>query len=119
VVAPNGKVFGELIVNFTHHAERRVDLIFRIDFHDDLAKALETLQRVGSAHRLVLSEPAVLAEAMTLSESWAEVALRAWVKSDDYGVARSELLVAAKRALADEGFLVPYPHQVAIQRPEP
>ena len=118
-LAPNGKVFGELIVNFTHHAERRVDLIFRIDFHDDLAKALETLQRVGSAHRLVLSEPAVLAEAMTLSESWAEVALRAWVKSDDYGEARSELLVAAKRALADEGFLVPYPHQVAIQRAEP
>lgn len=119
VVAPNGKVFGELIVNFTHHAERRVDLTFRIDFHDDLAKALETLQRVGAAHPLVLPEPAVLAEAMTLSDSWAEVALRAWVKSEDYGLARSELLVAAKRALAEEGFLVPYPHQVAIQRPEP
>ncbi len=119
VMAPNGKVFGELIVNFTHHTERRVDLIFRIDFHDDLAKALETLQRVGSGHSLVLPEPSVLAEAMTLSESWAEVALRAWVKREDYGVARSELLIAAKRALAEEGFLVPYPHQVGIQRPEP
>jgi small conductance mechanosensitive channel len=119
VIAPNGKVFGELIVNFTHHAERRVDLIFRIDFHDDLAKALETLRRVGSGHSLVLPEPSVLAEAMTLSDSWAEVALRAWVKREDYGVVRSELLIAAKRALAEEGFLVPYPHQVAVQRPEP
>lgn len=119
VIAPNGKVFGELIVNFTHHAERRVDLIFRIDFHDDLAKALETLRRVGSGHSLVLPEPSVLAEVMTLSDSWAEVALRAWVKREDYGVVRSELLIAAKRALAEEGFLVPYPHQVAVQRPEP
>jgi small conductance mechanosensitive channel len=119
VVAPNGKVFGELIVNFTHHEERRVDLIFRIDFHDDLAKALEILERVGEGHAMVLTVPAALAEATALTDSWAEVALRAWVKRDDYGLARSELLVAAKRALAEAGYLVPYPHQVAIQRAEP
>jgi small conductance mechanosensitive channel len=119
VVAPNGKVFGELIVNFTHHAERRVDLMFRIDFHDDLAQALALLSAVGGADPRALSEPAVVAEALALSDSWAEVALRVWVKREHYAEARSALLVAAKGALAQKGFLVPYPHQVAIQRVEP
>lgn len=119
VVAPNGKVFGELIVNFTHHADRRVDLSFKIDFHDDLAKALEILAAVGHASPLALSEPAAAAEAVMLSDSWAEVALRVWVKREDFAAARSALLVAAKQALAEQGFLVPYPHQVAIQRAEP
>jgi small conductance mechanosensitive channel len=49
VTAPNGKIFGDLITNFTAHGERRIDVFFSVDIEDDLDKAVEVLRAVAEA----------------------------------------------------------------------
>ena len=114
VVVPNAKVFGDTIVNLSHHAERRIDLVFRIDFEDDLAGAMGVVAAVALSDARVLTVTPALCEATGLSESWAELTLRAWVKREDLAVVRSDLLVGVQAALRSAGYRPAYPHQVGI-----
>jgi len=56
VLAPNGKVFGDFITNFSAHKSRRVDVVFRIDPKRDLAAVL-----VGLNHPSDLAVAAAVA----------------------------------------------------------
>jgi small conductance mechanosensitive channel len=114
VVVPNGKVFGDTIVNFSHHAQRRLDLVFRIDFDDDLAAALGIISTVASQNPVVLTDPAPLCEATNVTENWTEVTLRAWIAKEDLTTVRSDLLVAVLTALKAAGYGPAYPHQVGL-----
>lgn len=111
IIAPNGKVFGDLITNFTAHGERRVDVTFAVDLEDDLERALAVMREAAAAHPLVLDAPAPLAETTDVAEGRATVALRAWAKREDYGPVKGELFVRVRAALAEAGFKPAYPRQ--------
>jgi small conductance mechanosensitive channel len=113
VVAPNGKVFGDVIVNFTAHAQRRVDLAFPVGL-DDLDVGMEALRQAGEAHERVLRTPAPSVEVTEVGDGRARLTLHAWVKRDDYIPVKSELFVHVRRALADAGVHAAYPGQIAI-----
>jgi small conductance mechanosensitive channel len=120
VVAPNGKVFGEFIMNFSAHPTRRLDMVFHVDFTVDLDDAVARLRTIASENACVLGDPAPLVEVVGLMDNWADVALRVWVGSEhcvaDQAVVRSDLIVAVKRGFEAAGYPNPYPHQVAISR---
>ena len=46
-----------------------------------------------------------------LGESSVNIAVRPWVKRDDYGAVRSDLLENIKRALEHAGLSIPYPQR--------
>ena len=101
VVFPNGKVFGDVIVNTSFHERRRVDVVFRVDVKKDLATLLDALRARAVANPRVLDDPAPVAEITALSEAFVEVAVRAWALRDDYGMVKSDLLLVAR--LLNEG----------------
>lgn len=121
LVAPNGKVFGDFILNFTAHPTRRLEAPFHLDFSVDPAEASERLVEVARAHACVLADPAPFVEVTALGDNWAELALRFWVDvrecPHDPSIVRSELLIAGKRAFDAAGYPPAYPHQVAVTRP--
>ena len=114
ITAPNGKVFGDLITNFTAHGERRVDVAFTLNVEDDIDEALSVLRGVAEAHPQVRNDPPPLAEVTEMAEGYVRVALRAWTALADFGPVKSDLFVAARRALAGAGFRPAYPRQVAV-----
>lgn len=120
VVFPNGKVFGDVIVNTSFHDRRRVDVIFRVPPARDISLVLDALKARAEANPLVLKDPAPAVEMLALSEAYAEAAVRAWVERLDYGSVKSDLLLAA-RLLADGGDapLPPLPAPRAKPSPTP
>jgi hypothetical protein len=46
----------------------------------------------------------------------ARVALRAWVKRDDFGPVKSSLFLVARRALAEAGVQPAYPRTIQSER---
>jgi small conductance mechanosensitive channel len=96
VIVPNGKVFGDVITNWSAHDRRRVDVIFHIDPKQDLAAVLEGLKAFAADHPRVLKTPAPIMEAMALNELYAEGAARVWVKTPDYAAVRSALVLKAQ-----------------------
>jgi len=107
VMAPNGKIFGDFIVNYSTHSKRRLDVVFHIGPRQDLAAVLEAMRAVLAADKRVLKEPAPLLEAVALNELYAEGAVRAWVKSVDYAAVRTSLVLAIQNLSIAQGLQPP------------
>jgi small conductance mechanosensitive channel len=93
VTAPNGKIFGDSIVNYTKPTRRRVDVTFHIPPTKDLAAVLEAMKAQIAADERVLKEPGPSFEANALNEMFAEGIIRAWVKSSDYTPVKSAIVL--------------------------
>jgi small conductance mechanosensitive channel len=111
ITAPNGKVIGELITNFTAHGERRVDVAVTVDVEDDLGRAMEVLRAVADADPRVRKTPEPLVEVTEITDGRARLWLRAWAGRDDYGPVKTGFLVEAQRALSAAGVRPSYPRQ--------
>jgi len=59
----------------------------------------------------VLTDPAPDLLLMELGESSVSLAVRPWVKREDYWPARSDLLENIRRALEAEGLSIPFPQR--------
>ena len=116
VFVPNGKVFGDVIINYSTPANRRMELLFRIDYSDDLDQALAMLLDCARADKRVLAKPEPDARVTALGESAVTLALHAWAPVNVYWDVRFEMIRRAKLAMDAAGFVVPYPHQVAVER---
>jgi small conductance mechanosensitive channel len=116
ITAPNGKVFGELITNFTAHGERRVDVLVSVDVEDDLARAMEVLRTVADSDPRVRKTPEPLVEVTDIADGRARLALRAWADRHDYAAVKSAFLIDTQKALGAAGIHPAYPRQVTYVR---
>lgn len=74
---PNGKVFGDMIVNITQAGRRRIDVTFGIDYEDDVDVALDLLTEIAKADKRVMAEPAPWSRVTALADSSVSVTLGA------------------------------------------
>jgi small conductance mechanosensitive channel len=97
VTAPNGKIFGDFIVNYTKPNRRRVDVTFHIPPTKDLAQVLEAMKVQIAADPLALKDPAPSFEANALNEMFAEGVIRVWVKTADYVAMKTSIVLAVQK----------------------
>jgi small conductance mechanosensitive channel len=101
VVLPNGKVFGDVIINTSYHPRRRADVVVRVDMKRDVPALMTELKKRAENNPLVLKDPAVAVEVTGMSEAFVEVTVRAWVEASDFGAVKADLMLAA-RLFADD-----------------
>lgn len=111
IVLPNSQITTAPIVNFTARPTRRVDLVVGVGYDDDLQAARSALLAAAEGTPLVLKEPAADVLVTALAESSINLTLRAWVGTNDFLSAKSELLEAIHRELRARGLSIPYPQR--------
>lgn len=116
ITVPNSKVLGDIIINISGQRTRRIEMMIGVDYDTCLDDALETLKAMAEEHPAVLEEPAVWAGVTNFLDSSIEVTLQAWVKSENWWQTRADLHLMAKHALDKAGIVLPYPHQVQLDR---
>jgi len=116
IIIPNGKAWGSIITNYSHHKLRRCDLTFGIGYDDDAGRAMAIVLDVARADDRVLQDPAPWINVTSLGSSSVDLTTRLWCKADDYWNMRFDLTRAVKEAFDENGITIPYPHQVEIQR---
>lgn len=116
IFMPNSKVFGEMIVNYSTPANRRMELNFSVDYDHDLNQATALLLDSAASDPRILKKPPPWAKATALGEHSITVTLRAWSRLDVYWDARFDLIQRAAEALRSAGLEHPYPHQVAVTK---
>jgi small conductance mechanosensitive channel len=114
IMAPNARVFGDVILNLSGQKTRRMELKIRIGFRNDLNGAKRVLTEAAAAHDKVLDDPEPWAGVTGLLDSSVEMTLAAWTLSEDYWQVRADVFQAAKEALDAAGIDIPFPHQVAV-----
>jgi len=114
IMAPNGKVFGDFILNLSGQKTRRMELKISVGHRDDLNVAKAALVGAAAGHGKVLPDPAPWAGVTDLLDSSVGITLTAWCRSGDYWQTRADVFQAAKEALDAAGIEIPFPHQVAV-----
>jgi small conductance mechanosensitive channel len=120
VVIPNGKLFGDVIVNHTFHSRRRVDVIFRLPLRADIRAITARLEaRMADDPRIDKAPPPSI-EVVGAAEVWIELAVRPWVAREHYAAVRSDILLSARLLEADpDAKLPPIPAIAQGKSPAP
>jgi small conductance mechanosensitive channel len=118
IFLPNGKVFGDMIVNVSRVGRRRVEITVGVDYEDDLDEALRLMLDLAGGDPRVMTQPEPWAKVTALGDSAVNVTLRCWARPDDWQNVKVDLLKRIKETFEANGLSFPYPHQVAVIKPD-
>jgi small-conductance mechanosensitive channel len=116
VVVTNDKAWGDVIVNSSVRSLRRLDLLFSIDYDDDLDKAIRLISDVLKNDKRVRDEPPVWVKVVELATSSVDIRARAWVSNADWWDTRCDTIRSVKLAFDGNGITIPYPHQTQVDK---
>lgn len=109
IIIPNGTLISGNIINYTGNDKRRIDMVFDIDYKDDLRLAKEVIMEVLKANPKVLSEPAPVVAVGALAQNSVQIFARPWVAVDDYWDGMFEMTEAVKLEFDKHGISIPFP----------
>jgi small conductance mechanosensitive channel len=119
VIIPNAKVTADNIVNYTAKDRRRVDILARVGYGENLDKVRNILVDILADDRRVLKDPVPTVGVLELGESSVNLAVRAWVRTSDYWDVFFAVQEMIKTRFGAEGIGVPFPHRgVALYKTE-
>jgi small conductance mechanosensitive channel len=111
VIVPNSKIMGDNIINYSAEGIRRIDLTASISYGDSIDTAKAVLMDELTKNPLVLKEPAPLVGVLAMADSSIDLAVRPWVKVQDYWPAFFALNEAIKKRIEAEGLTIPFPQR--------
>jgi len=108
---PNSAIWSNPIYNNTRNPKRRVQIVFRVDYGEDLDKVMRVLEEELTADSRVLADPKIAVAVQELSENSVNVVARAWTASSDFRKFALDFTEQIKRRFDQEGIRIPYPHR--------
>ncbi|MEO1330202.1 MAG: mechanosensitive ion channel domain-containing protein [Pseudomonadota bacterium] len=116
IIVPNGKVWGDTIVNYSAHEERRVDLVFGVGYGVNLKTAEEAIRAEIAADPRIRSTPAEPFVAVTnLGDSSVDFTVRVWCAASDYWGLKFDLTRKVKERFDAAGVDIPFPTTTIVQ----
>lgn len=111
VFAPNSRIWGNEITNYTRNKQRRQDIAVGISYDSDIDKAIKTVNKVLSKEKRLVEtkgkEPIIVVDAM--ADSSVNLKVRVWTQTSDFFVVQWDLKKAIKEALDKDGISIPFP----------
>ncbi|MGB5295170.1 MAG: mechanosensitive ion channel domain-containing protein, partial [Thermoanaerobaculia bacterium] len=111
VILPNGAIMNSKIINVNAFPTRRIDLVASIAYGDDIEQARDVLQRILAAHAKVLKDPEPVVEVLEMADSSVNLAVRPWVRSEDYLAVFFDQNRSIKLELERNGLTIPFPQR--------
>ena len=109
ITVPNGKIYNDVITNYSARDTRRIDLVVGISYDSDIRKAKELVESIIAGDERILKDPAPTWGVMDLADSSVNLYIRPWVAASDYWVTRCDLLEVIKTNFDANGIGIPFP----------
>jgi len=109
IILPNGPVANGNITNFTKEELRRVDLLFGIDYGNDLKLVKELLEKFVNEDERVLKAPVPFVGIGELGKGTVQMVVRAWVKTPDHSSVTFDLYDRIYTEFTAAGIEMPKP----------
>jgi len=111
ITVPNSQIFNGTITNMTARDTRRIDMVIGIAYEDNIGEAKRIIGEILGKESKILPDPEPTILVLELGESSIDLAVRPWVKKEDYWKVRSDLLQAIKETFDQNGISIPYPQR--------
>lgn len=112
VIIPNGKIWGETIINFTAYRIRRVDIKTSVAYAEDLDRVEAVILDLLDSIDYVLKKPEPAVHVTGMEDSAVGVVVKPWVRTENYLRAYWDLNKKIKQRLDAEGIEIPFPQRV-------
>ncbi len=109
VVIPNRKIIGEIVHNYG--SVRQLDLSVGVAYGTELNGAIAIVRHVLDGNPRVLKEPAPIVGVTLLGDSSINIAIKPWVKVDEYIPAQLEIVQAVAEQLRAANISLPFPQR--------
>lgn len=109
-IVGNGKIFGDVIQNFSTNAYRRVELTAQLDHNVDVQAAVALLKKALPAIPNVMTNPAPDVEILTFNLAGPVLAVRPYCHTKDYWQVYFDTNRLIKETFTAAGFAVPEQH---------
>lgn len=121
IFAPNSRIWGNEITNYSRNTQRRQDLSVGISYDSNIDKAIKTVNKVLATEKRLIEtsgkEPIIVVDAM--ADSSVNLKVRIWTKTSDFFVVQWDLKKAIKEALDKDGISIPFPTRtLEIKNPD-
>lgn len=118
VVIPNGKLFGDVIVNHTFHSRRRADVVLKLPLSADVRKIMARIEQRLAEDPRVDKTPAPVVELTGAGEIWVELAARPWTARENYAAVKSDIVLSTRLLEVDpDAELPPLPAPAKTKAP--
>ena len=114
IIVPNGQIWGDQIINHSHHPVRGVDMHFGVAYDADLDATRKVIMQVLTANEHILSDPAPFVEVETLNDSSVDFLVRPFCEGAHYFDILYSVPEQIKKALDAAGIEIPFPHRKVI-----
>ena len=111
IIIPNSEIMGNIIINYSANATRRIDMVFGVGYGDDIDKVRAVIQEVIEKDERILGEPACLIAVAELADSSVNFNVRPWVKTADYWAVKWDITETVKKRFDEEGISIPFPQR--------
>ena len=119
IFVPNGKIIADNIVNVSANDIRRIDMVFGIGYGDDIKAAKSIIEDVLKSEERVLDEPEPVIGVIELGDSSVNIAVRPWVKKEDFLTTQFVLNETLKERFDAAKISIPYPQRdVHLYQPQ-
>ncbi|PZO87836.1 MAG: mechanosensitive ion channel protein MscS [Micavibrio aeruginosavorus] len=121
IFAPNSKIWGNEIRNYSRNMLRRQDITLGISYDDNLGNAVAIINQVLAADERILKEDGKEPQVVTdkMNDYTIDLIVRFWSKNSDYWSLRWDITKTLKEKLEAEGISLPLtPRQMAVSEPE-
>lgn len=111
ILVPNQDVMANPILNFTDMEWRRIDLVFGIDYGDDILKAKQIMEEVVAAEPRITDDPPARIAVGNLGDSSVDMIMQPFVRPDDYIDTKYSLIEQVKLRFDEAGITIPFPQR--------
>ncbi len=108
IMIPNSELTNHTITNVTSLDQRLLEIKIGISYESDIKRAKELLEQMIAGEELILHEKPVLIFVDQLADSSVVLALRVWVKTENYWKERWRLNEEIKLAFDHHKIKIPY-----------
>lgn len=109
IIIPNGKIYADIIINYSARDTRRIDMVFGIAYDDDIKKAKDLIWEQLKADERILQDPEPVVAVGELADSSVNFNVRPWVKTSDYWAVLWDLNEKIKLSFDANGISIPFP----------
>lgn len=116
IMVPNSQAISGVIKNYSGYDTRRVDLVYGIDYDDNMDTALAVITEMVLTEPRVMDTPEPFVAVTQLGASSIDITVRVWVQAEDYWGVKFDFTKKGKEVLDKAGVSIPYPHTVMVQK---
>lgn len=114
IIIPNSQIWGNQIINHSHHSVRGVDMHFGVAYKESTDAVRSIIDSVLASHPHILKDPSPFVEVETLNDSSVDFLVRPFCMGEHYFDVLYSVPEQIKKALDAEGIEIPFPHRKLI-----